>query len=435
MTARPRGLGPRFTTVWAASTISALGDGVTTVAAALLVASMTTSPLVVSGAVFAATVPWLLFALLSGGLVDRWDRRRVMVVVDSLRAVAIGGLGVAIAVDRVSVALVYAVVFLLGTGETLYRAAVLSLVPAVVQPDLLVRANGRLGAARTVVHDMIAGPLGGLLFTAAAAAPFLLDAGSFAVGVLLLALLPGTFRATIAEAGAGPATRSLRAEILEGARWLLAHRVLRTMALLIGLLNVTLTAALSILVLLATQRLGLGSVGYGLLFTALAVGGLLGALVGERLVRRFTASVTVRVGLLVETAFHLVIATSTSPVAVGAAFAVFGVHGALWTMVGTSLRQRLTPPELLGRVNSAYLFLAAGGNAVGALLGGVVASRFGLTAPYWIGFVVAALVTAATWRVFDRRTMAAIALPSPLGVVPAQRPGPDGPVEVGPELR
>jgi len=240
----------------------------------------------------------------------------------------------------------------------------------------------------------------------------------------------------MAEAGAGPAARrSLRAEILEGARWLLAHRVLRTMALLIGLLNVTLTAALSILVLLATQRLGLGSVGYGLLFTALAVGGLLGALVGERLVRRFTASVTVRVGLLVETAFHLVIATSTSPVAVGAAFAVFGVHGALWTMVGTSLRQRLTPPELLGRVNSAYLFLAAGGNAVGALLGGVVASRFGLTAPYWIGFVVAALVTAATWRVFDRRTMAAIALPSPLGVVPAQRPGPDGPVEVGPELR
>jgi predicted MFS family arabinose efflux permease len=254
---------------------------------------------------------------------------------------------------------------------------------------------------------MIAGPLAGLLFAAAAAAPFLLDAGSLAVGVVLLCLLRGAFRAEPAPGLPGGTRRSLRSEIVDGARWLLHHRLLRTMALLIGLLNVTLTAALSILVLLATQRLGLGSVGYGLLFTALAVGGLLGSLAGPWLVRRFTASVTVRVGLLVETAFHLTIATSTSPYAVGAAFAVFGVHGALWTIVSISLRQRLTPPALLGRVTSTYMFVAAGGNALGALLGGIVANRFGLTAPYWIGFVVAAVVTAATWRVFDRRTLAA----------------------------
>jgi predicted MFS family arabinose efflux permease len=92
---------------------------------------------------------------------------------------------------------------------------------------------------------------------------------------------------------------------------------------------------------------------------------------------------------------------------VGAAFAVFGVHGALWTIVNASIQQRLTPPAMLGRVSSAYFFLAAGGNSLGALLGGVVASRFGLTAPYWIGFVVAAGVTAVTWRVFDRETIAA----------------------------
>jgi predicted MFS family arabinose efflux permease len=301
--------------------------------------------------------------------------------------------------------------FLLGTGETLFRAASLSMVPAVVPPGLLERANSRLSAARTVAHDMIAGPLGGLLFTAAVAAPFLLDAGSFAVGAVLLGLLSGTFRADGAvrgEPGGPPAGRtSLRTEIAEGVRWLLAHRVLRTLAVLMGLLNVTLTAALSILVLVATERLGLGSVGYGLLFTALAVGGLLGALVGERLIRRFTASVTLRAGLVVETLFHLVMALSTSPIAVGAILSLFGVHGSLWGIVSTSLRQRLTPATMLGRVNSAYLFVVAGGNALGALLGGVIATHFGLTAPYWIGFVVAAAVTVATWRVFDRRTMAA----------------------------
>jgi MFS family permease len=430
MDASRTSLGRSFTLLWTASGVSALGDGVTAVAAPLLVASMTTSPLVVSGAVFAFSLPWLLFSLLSGGLVDRLDRRRVMVVVDWIRAAAIGTLGVAVALDRGSVGLLYAVVFLIGTGETLFRAASMSVLPSVVRPEQLERANGRLSGARTVVHDMVAGPLGGLLFATAAATPFLLDAGSFAIGAALLSLLPGTFRATPVatsaavpmvtppgvpagiEPGVAAPRTSLRTEIAAGVRWLLAHRLLRTLAVLMGLLNVTLTAALSILVLLATQRMGLGSVGYGLLFTALAVGGLLGALAGNWLVRKVTASVTLRVGLLIETGFHLTVALSASPIVVGAAFAAFGVHASLWTIVGTSIRQRLTPPEMLGRVNSAYLFVVAGGNAVGALLGGVIATHFGLVAPYWIGFVVAALVTAATWRVFDRRTIAAAYAPA-----------------------
>jgi MFS family permease len=403
--ARDIGLGPRFTRVWLAATISFLGDGVTIVAAPLLVAAKTGNPVLVSGVMFAATLPWLLFSLLSGAVVDRLDRRRLMVAVDGLRAVALAMLGTAVLLHRDSIWLLYGTLFLLGTGETLFRAASLSMLPAIVRPEQLERANGRLSAARTLVHDMVAGPLGGLLFAVAAAVPFLVDAGTFAVGALLLALLPGRYGAVPAAGGAGRS--SLRTEITAGLRWLLAHRLLRTLAVLIGLLNVTLTAALSILVLLATRRLGLGSVGYGLLFTALAVGGLVGGLAGDRIIRRLSASVTLRAGLVIETAFHLALALSKSPAVIGVAFALFGVHGALWMMVSTSLRQRLTPPAMLGRVNSAYLFLAAGGNAIGALLGGVVASRFGLTAPYWIAFVVAAVVTAVTWREFDRATMAA----------------------------
>jgi len=150
-----------------------------------------------------------------------------------------------------------------------------------------------------------------------------------------------------------------------------------------------------------------GPVGYGALFTCEAVGALLGSASGDWLIRRVTATWTIRIGLLVEAGLHLVLATSRSAYLVGVMLFAFGVHAALWTIVGTSLRQRLTPPEMLGRVASTSLFIAAGGNCVGAVLGGVVAASFGITAPYWAGFVVAVLVSATTWRVFSRAAVAA----------------------------
>jgi len=200
--------------------------------------------------------------------------------------------------------------------------------------------------------------------------------------------------------------RRVRQELAEGFRWLAGQRVLRTMTVLIGLLNLTLTAAIAVLVLLVRERLHLGPVGYGTLFTCLAAGALLGSASGDWLIRRVTATWTIRIGLLVEAGLHLVLATSRSAYLVGFMLFAFGVHGALWTIVGSSLRQRLTPPEMLGRVASTGLFIAAGGNCVGAVLGGLIAARFGITAPYWAGFVVAVLVSAATWRVFSRAAVA-----------------------------
>jgi MFS family permease len=186
----------------------------------------------------------------------------------------------------------------------------------------------------------------------------------------------------------------------------MGQRLLRTMTLLIGLLNLTLTAATAVLVLLAKERLHLGSVGYGTLFTCEAVGAVLGSAIGDRLIRRVTATWTIRIGLLIEAGLHLTLATSRSAYVVGFMMFAFGVHAALWTIVAISLRQRLAPSAMQGRVASTNLFIAAGGNCVGAVLGGVVAAALGITAPYWAGFVVAALVSAATWRVFDRATVA-----------------------------
>jgi MFS family permease len=403
----------RFAVLWTSSTTSAFGTGLAMVATPLFVASQTGDPFVVSSASAVTWLPWLLFALPGGVLVDRVDRRRLMVLLDCLRALLMAGLVAAVLTRTAALGVLLAVLFLVSTGEVVERSAGQALVPALVPRDRLERANGWLFGGTMVAQQMLAGPLGGWLFAIAAALPFLANAATFLLGAAVLALLRGSFRAAPAvPAAAG--TRSVRREVLDGLRWLVHQRLLRTMAVLIGLLNVTLTAALAVLVLLARDRLGVGSVGYGLLFTSLAVGGLLGALVGDRLVARFTATWTIRVGLLVEAGTHLVLATSRSAVVVGGALFLFGVHGALWGMVANSLRQRLAPPDMLGRVSSSTLFVSAGGNCLGAVLGGALASAFGLTAPYWVGFVVAVLVTAATWRVFDRATVsAAYAEPHP----------------------
>jgi MFS family permease len=409
-------LGWRFAKLWAAGTTSALGSGLTLVAGPLLVASHTSDPLLVSGVSAVSWLPWLLFALPGGVLVDRVDRRRLMVIIDWARVAAMAVLTVAVATGHAVIPALYAVLFIINAGEIVFRSASQAMVPAVVPREGLERANGWLQGGETLTGSMIAGPLGGFLFAAAVSLPFLANTATYAVSAVLIGLVAGSYRpepSTAAAAGAGLA-RSLWAEVAEGFSWLIQQRLLRTMAILIGLLNVTLTAALAVLVLLARERLHLGSVGYGLLFTSMAVGSLLGAAIGDRLIKWFTATWTIRIGLLIEAGTHLALAASTSWLLVGVVLFAFGVHSSLWSIVGNSLRQRLTPPSMLGRVGSTSLFIAAGGNCAGALLGGAVATRFGVTAPYWVGFVVAVAVSALTWRVFSRDTVArAYAEPAP----------------------
>jgi len=245
------------------------------------------------------------------------------------------------------------------------------------------------------------------LFTVAAWVPFFVNAGTYAASAVLVGLVAGVYRAAARPAADDvPRSGRIRAELAEGFRWLIHQRVLRTMTFLIGLLNLTLTAATAVLVLLVKERLHLGSVGYGTLFACEAAGALLGAACGDWLIGKVTATWTIRIGLLVEAGLHLTLAVSRTAYFDGFMLFAFGVHAALWTIVGNSLRQRLTPPEMMGRVASTSLFIAAGGNCIGAALGGVFASSFGITAPYWAGFVVAVIVSAVTWRVFNRATVA-----------------------------
>lgn len=399
-----RGLGREFGKLWAASAVSNLGDGVALVAAPLLAAALTHDPALVAGLAFAQRLPWLLFPLVSGALADRLDRRRAMAAVAACRATLIGGLGLAVLLDAVSIPLLYAVFFLLSTGETLFDVAASSIVPTVVPREALPRANARLAGTLTVTNQFAGPPLGGLLFATAPALPFLLGGGGLAVAAVLVLALRGTF--TVAGP-AGTAPAGLRAEAAEGIRWLWRHRLLRAISLALALLNLTLVAQVSVMVLFAEERLGLDPSGYGILVATYGVGGVLGSLVAHRVIAWLGEGRTLRLAVLVEAATPAALALSSSPLLAGAVLMAFGVHAVVWGALLSSLRQELTPPRLRGRVESAVRLLEQGTAAPGALLGGLLTAALGLTAPFWVGAAVGALLVPLVWSTFSEATIAA----------------------------
>jgi predicted MFS family arabinose efflux permease len=175
---------------------------------------------------------------------------------------------------------------------------------------------------------------------------------------------------------------------------------MRTLALTIVAFNVTYGAAWSVLVLYASERLGMDAVGFGLLTTAIAIGGIVGTASYGRLERRFSLADLMRVGLVIETFTHLVLALTTSPLVALATMVVFGAHAFVWGTTSTVVRQRAVPDELLGRVTGVYSVGVIGGMVVGTPIGGLLARSFGITAPFWFGFIGSALLVLALWRQF-----------------------------------
>lgn len=389
----PPELGPDFRKIFPASIISNLGDGAMAAAGPLLVASITTQPAAVGAAAFIQQLPWLLFALFSGVLVDRLDRRLMIVAADTFRALVLVALGVAVLLDTSPLWAVYTALFLLGTAETLADNASGALLVSAVPKEHLGKANARLFASGTVLQQLGGPPLGALLFAAGAGVPLVFDAVTFAAAATLVA------RVVVRPPLPDPSTRAaLLHEVREGVRWLWQHTGVRTLALSILVMNITFCAAFATWVLFARERLGLSETQFGLLVAVGAVGGVVGMPTYHFLEPRVGSVTLLRAGLIIETAVHLVLALTRNPWVAGATMAVFGVHAVVWGIVSTTTRQLATPDNLLGRVNSVYLLASVGGAAVGSALGGVLAQRFGLAAPFAIAFVAMVVMTLVAWR-------------------------------------
>lgn len=351
----------------------------------LLAETLTRQPLLFAGVTFANRLPWLLFSLQAGAITDRVDRRRLMWVVNAVRAGLAGALGFAVVFDVANIWLLYAIGFGLGLAETLFDNASQAFLPAVVGRDDLERANGRLMAGEIVANQFVGPPLGGFLFGITAAVPILLDAGTFAVSAALIASLAG-FVATHRPA-APPERRRLRTDIAEGLRWLRAHRLLRSLAILLGAMNLTSTMVLAVFPLYAVgeeSTLGLSGFGFGVLLTTAAVGSTLGSVVSARLTRRFGRGPVLWSTLVAAVAVPVTIAVTEEPAVVAMAFAVLGLSGVLWNVITVSLRQTIIPDRLLGRVNSVYRFLGWGSMPIGSIAGGVAAELWGVRTTFLI---------------------------------------------------
>jgi len=376
-----------------------IGDGIALAAGPLLVASQTGDPLLVSMALLSQQLPNLLFGIPAGAIADRFDRRRIIVAVDLARAAVLAILAGTIVADGGNIAVVLLALFILGTAEIFSDVAASTVVPQLVRREDLGIANARIRGSALLTNNLLGPPMGAFLFGAGMALPFAANAACFALGALLVTRVV----TDIVEATGDrrEEMRDLRAEIVDGLRWLIDHPPMRTLALTIVLFNVTYGAAWGVLVLYARERLGMDAVGFGLLSTAIAIGGVVGTASYGRLERRFALGDIMRVGLLIETFTHLVLALTTSPAIALVTMAVFGAHTFVWGTTSTVVRQRAVPDELLGRVTGVYQVGLIGGLVVGTPIGGLLARAFGITAPFWFGFIGSALLVVVLWRQFD----------------------------------
>jgi MFS family permease len=394
-TIAPPRLGPSFRWLLAATVVNNIGDGVAISAGPLLVASQTRDPFLVSMALLSEYLPVLLFGVLGGAIADRLDRKRMVVVVNVGRALVLAALVATIVSGTVNIAVVLVALFVLGTAETFADSASSTLIPSLVAREDLGIANARMQGAFVLMNQLVAPPIGAFLFAIGMALPFATNAAAFALGALLVSRVATSARDRKGE-GSG-----LAAEMVEGVRWLLAHPPMRTLALTIFTFNVTYGAAWSVLVLYAGDRLGMNEVGFGLLTTAVAVGGVVGTVSYGRLERRFSLADIMRVGLLVETGTHFVLALTTSAAVALGTLVVFGAHASVWGTTSTVVRQRAVPDELLGRVGGVYRVAIVGGLVIGTPIGGLLAKTFGITAPFWFAFTGSALLVVVLWRQFE----------------------------------
>ena len=389
----PTRFGLNYHKLFWASVVSNGGDGVSTVAYPWLASAVTRNPILVALVMVAQRLPWLVFTLPAGVITDRVDRRKAMVAMDTLRALLTLVVAFAVLGQQHSLPgpdelesvtgtrtglflLVLLATLLLGMAEVLRDNSAQTIMPNIVHPAQLEKANGRLWSFEGIMNTFVGPPLGSLLLLGAFALPFFVDAGSFFMAAALVALIPGTFRA---HRESDQPTRSFKSELSEGVRWLMRHPLLRPMAIILGLMNAASMAAFATFVLFSQEVLGIGP----FLFSIITIGGAIGAFIGGNIAsavsRRFGSGTCLAAVLLTSAASAAVIGLVATWPVVMIMFTIEAGVGILWNVITVSLRQTIIPPNMLGRVNSVYRFFAWGMMPIGAAIGGltvVVVSTF-----------------------------------------------------------
>lgn len=390
-------LGRGFFVLWSANALSNVADGLAFVSMPLLAASMTDDPRLVAGLATLYALVRLFVALPIGVWVDRFDRRSLIVAANILRGIALVGLALTIQFGLSSLVLLYSTMAIVATFESLADNAAVAVLPSLVKKDRLDSANARISAAQLIADEFAGPPLGGILFALAASIPVFAMGGLWALAGVVALALPIRRKEDSTDVVV-PSRQSVYAEAREGIVWLKRHRVVGSLALIGALASVGYMLPFSILVLFAQDNLGLNGSGYGLLLAFSALGGLLGSVLAPRLRNRlgYRSTIAASLGLGAVTLGGL--AFTTNPIIAGVLLALYILHAVVWNICSLSLRQRLVPDNLLGRVGAAARVLGLLGLAIGSALGGVLgavdlALPVALGGVLFLGCCVAALVT------------------------------------------
>lgn len=391
-------LGAPFWRLFASSGTSNLSDGVLQAALPLLAASLTRDPLLVASMGTFAFLPWLLLAIPGGALVDRVNRRTAMAVANTARAVLLAGLAAMITAGLATMPLLYGAAFALGCAEVIYDSAARAMLPAVVGKGGLERGNSLLATVESVGNIFAGAPIGAWLFVVAASLPFWGNAGGYLLAAGMVLTVSGRFR--VQPKGAEHA--SMAAEIGEGLRWLLRHRLLRALMITTGLSGLLASMCSGILVLFALEVLRLTERGYGIALAVAGVGAIIGSVASPRLTALLGRPVAMGACEILSALLSIAIAVFPHPIGGVVIFSLVTALTAAFNVQVLSLRQALIPEELFGRVQGAYRTVIWGGIPLGTLAGGALGSALGLPAVFILSGIAGTGVGALTLGVLYR---------------------------------
>lgn len=409
-------LGSSYWKLWTATAISNLGDGISGVAYPWVASAVTRSPLLIAAAGFASRLPWLIFTLHAGVITDRFDRRKLIVAMDAARGILTLIVGAIVLLNKDSLPslnelssitdletnwplyiTLLITAFLFGLAEVLRDNSAQTLMPSVVEADNLEKANGRLWSAESLTNSFIGPPLGSFIIGIAIYLPFFVDAGSFFVAVALIASISGSFK-PIQEKPREEI--NFKSEIKEGFRWLWSHDLLRPMAIILGALNLLGTMVAATFILYTQEVLDTSVFVFAVLGTAGAIGGIAGGLIAPKISEKIGSGPSLWLALAMGPIGAVIIGTTSAWQIVWVVLLFQSFFGVLWNTITVSLRQRIIPTRLLGRVNSVYRFFGWGSIPIGMFLGGglvtiaqnFVSREMALRTPYFVGAGLGVLV-------------------------------------------
>ncbi|MDE0546971.1 MFS transporter [Microbacterium sp. C7(2022)] len=380
-------LGRDFSKLWTAAAFSNLADGVGRLAVPLIATTLTDDPLMIAALGALAFVPWLLFGLPAGMIVDRFDRRRVMALANVLRGAIALWLAVLTATDQLTVWWLFAATLVFGLGETLFDNATNAVVPSVVPRPALDRANGFMQAAQITIDSFIAAPIGGVLFAVSMALPLWLGSVGYIVPVVLAILLPLSAARPLRDSPSPDDAADSRPSTRDALAYLIHHRFLRSMVVFTSVVGCAFAFGQAASLLYFLDELAIPAAAVGIVTAGIGLGALGGSLIASTLVAKFGRG-PVLLGANVAAALALVAVWAAPEVITGiVAYALMAAAVSIWNVPWGALRQAIVPGELFGRVLGVSRTLTWGLFPFATILGGLVA-RIDLRLPFLIAGIV-----------------------------------------------